>query len=237
MLRNNTIVRNSCRYAGPTSWGGGLFAYPLLSSFQGSNNIVWGNEATNDPNWSGKIVMTHSCSDPLLTGTGNIDDDPLFAGPVENDLHLTFLSPCKDAGDNGSIGAGTADFEGDPRITGGLVDMGADEFFEHLYHLGSTAPGSAVSIRVVGRPQEPVTLGLGSSVLDPPRKTPYGNLHLAPPIAPLRIGTIPATGILIHPATVPGFWSPGDLEPFQALIGPLGNPSSVLSNLMVIEID
>ena len=181
--------------------------------------------------------MTHSCSDPLLAGAGNIDDDPIFAGPAAYDLHLTYLSPCRDAGDNGSVGAGSADFEGDPRIAGGFVDMGADEFFAHLYHLGSTAPGGAVSIRVAGAPLEPVTLGLGSGLLDPPRTTLHGDLHLAPPIAPFPVGTIPSTGILIHAATVPASWSPGARMPFQALIGPFQDPSSKLSNLMVIEID
>ena len=87
-----------------------------------------------------------------LGGEGNIGEDPLFAdadgaddepGTGDHDYHLTVDSPCIDAGRNspsgGTSGSGTpstvsggcalgVDLDGNPRIRGGIVDMGAYEF-------------------------------------------------------------------------------------------------------------
>jgi len=76
-----------------------------------------------------------------------------------------------------------------------------------------------------------------SAVLDPPLSTQYGDLYLALPlVASWSLPNIPANGILIVPATVPLSWSSGEEYPFQALVGPLGNPNSVLTNLMTLEV-
>jgi predicted outer membrane repeat protein len=85
-------------------------------------------------------------------GQGNIGDDPLFAdadgadtepGTGDDDYHLTVDSPCIDAGRNSPSGDSTEtpvpstgtgggsdlrDLDGNPRIRGGIVDMGAYEF-------------------------------------------------------------------------------------------------------------
>lgn len=44
-----------------------------------------------------------------------------------NDFHLQFDSPCINAGNNAYV-VGSADFGGNPRITGGTVDIGAYEY-------------------------------------------------------------------------------------------------------------
>ena len=63
-------------------------------------------------------------------GTGN-DAHSLFANPqfvddAAPDLHLQETSPAINAGDN-STTVGNTDFDGDDRILGGIVDIGADE--------------------------------------------------------------------------------------------------------------
>ena len=67
-----------------------------------NNNILWGDTAPNGPE-----IYVESCN-PAVTycdiqggwpGTGNIDADPIFAGPYNEDYYLRWHSPCIDAGD------------------------------------------------------------------------------------------------------------------------------------------
>lgn len=95
---------------------------PLFSSsiVQGSGgSAAWNqNFATN----TGLSWNTSSATD----GGGNLDADPLFVGG--GDLHLGTGSPAIDAGDNSFLPAGLiTDLDGNPRIVGGTVDMGAYE--------------------------------------------------------------------------------------------------------------
>jgi hypothetical protein len=82
------------------------------------NNCVFGNGAYN------YFVF------PNQTGTnGNISQDPLFL-PNNSfpEVHLSAVSPCRDAGDSAATGPDWVDLDGAPRITGIAVDIGADEF-------------------------------------------------------------------------------------------------------------
>jgi len=83
-------------------------------------------------------------------GAGDISEDPLFV-QSGRDFHLTYPSPCKDTGDNTAV-TELYDFEGDPRIAYGTVDMGADEFYMHLYYTGDTTPGGSAALKFVGDP-------------------------------------------------------------------------------------
>jgi hypothetical protein len=117
--------------------------------------------------------------------------------------------------------------------------MGADEFHTHLYHMGTVIPGSSIEVKVIGAPgTSPVMLALGSGIQDPPQSTPYGDLYLNfPPVRTFNLGGVPADGVLVYPGTVPPTWLPGSQYPFQALVGPMGNPNSVLTNLMVLTVE
>ena len=120
----------------------------------------------------------------------------------------------------------------------GTVDIGADEFYYHLYHRGNATPGGSVDVCVVGQPNKSVLLGMGSDTQDPPLSTQYGDLYLTLPLAnKWTLGTIPGNGVLEFPAAVLPGWNPGDEKPFQALVGQLGDPSSVLTNLMVLVVE
>jgi len=58
-------------------------------------------------------------------GTGNIDANPMFA---DDDGRLLAGSPCIDAGNDAAVPSGvTTDLDGNPRIQGTCVDMGAFE--------------------------------------------------------------------------------------------------------------
>jgi len=59
-------------------------------------------------------------------GTGNIDGDPLFTDPSNEDFHLLKESPCIDAGT--TQGAPACDSDGDMRPSLAGIDIGVDEF-------------------------------------------------------------------------------------------------------------
>jgi len=87
-------------------------SYPLTLSF----NDVFGNTTANYSN----II------DP--TGTnGNISVDPLFVNRTGNNYRLAAGSPCIDAGSDLIVSPGATDLDGQPRIHGPHVDMGAYE--------------------------------------------------------------------------------------------------------------
>jgi len=113
-------------------------------------------------------------------------------------------------------------------------------FFEipWLYPRGAAVPGRVVEVRVTGTPGiAPVTLALGTGIQDPPRTTPYGDLHLITPFAAVHfLGPMPPDGIVIQPAYVPSAWQAGDEHPFQALLGPLSYGSQ-LTNLMIMKVE
>ena len=64
---------------------------------------------------------------PLPPGTSNISSDPLFTNAAAGNFHLLATSPCINFGNNTAV-VGTTDLDGNPRITGGIVDMGAYEY-------------------------------------------------------------------------------------------------------------
>jgi hypothetical protein len=114
------------------------------------------------------------------------------------------------------------------------VEIGADEFYTHLYCMGDCTPGGSIEGKLVGLPgTSPVGLFLGSGVLDPPVPTMWGNFHLQAPWFMIPLVPIPGDGVLVLPATIPGTPSaPYDL-PMQALIG---LESDSLTNLYVLEV-
>jgi hypothetical protein len=162
---NNSIIGNSAEQ------GGGVFC--LNESHPDFvNTILWENTASIEGSeiWIGTYngegsSLTIDYSDvmggkdaafvepgsTLNWGLGMIDADPLFAEAVNGDFHLTFNSPCRDSGDNSAV-TELYDFEGDPRISYGTVDMGADEFFTHLYCIGQLSPGGRIYGKLVGLP-------------------------------------------------------------------------------------
>jgi hypothetical protein len=63
------------------------------------------------------------------SGPGDIDQDPLFVDTTVDDYHLRWDSPCINSGDPGLVIDPNfpTDIDGEPRIMGMRVDMGADE--------------------------------------------------------------------------------------------------------------
>lgn len=76
----------------------------------------------------------------LTAAGGNISANPKFVSIYSNaeeeivgDYHLTFYSPCIDAGDPAFVaGEGQTDIDGEDRVMGATVDMGVDEFIPKI---------------------------------------------------------------------------------------------------------
>ena len=141
---NCTIYGNSA-----TNYGGGTrnkdASTPTIT-----NCILWANTAPDGPG-----IYNDDTSTPIITycdiqgvfeGEGNINADPLFVDPSNNNFHLKATSPCIDKGTNSAAGIPNTDFDGDSRIIDGdndgtaTVDMGADEYAPSVTADGDVAP-------------------------------------------------------------------------------------------------
>ncbi|MHC4621349.1 MAG: S8 family serine peptidase, partial [Planctomycetota bacterium] len=105
-----------------------------------SNSVFWGNVAVAWGPAAAQIYVSTGADAPVAyvtycdiqdgwTGQGNIDAHPRFVDAGGGDFHLREESPCINAGDPNYSGAPSeADIDGQPRVIGGRIDMGADEF-------------------------------------------------------------------------------------------------------------
>ena len=109
----------------------------------------------DNPDSTITLTLTHSLiqgsggsaswtTDPsFVDGGNNLDSDPLFTVPVDpaaapttsGNLRLAAGSPAINAGDNQYVTGLSTDLDGNPRISGGTVDLGAYEYQETNYEL------------------------------------------------------------------------------------------------------
>jgi hypothetical protein len=118
-LNNCTVVGNhNASFSGA---GGGTYQSAVYNSIVYNNTSISGT-----PNWVSSSLY-NCCTTPLPSGGGgNIAVNPLFVN-ITNDFHLQSNSPCINAGNNAYV-FGTNDLDGNPRIVGGTVDIGAYEY-------------------------------------------------------------------------------------------------------------
>ncbi len=108
-IMNSTITENSAEFS-----GGGF--YCIRSNIIVVNTILWGDTGGEIDGWGSSIMVTYSDVQGGCAGDGNINADG----------RLSPGSPCIDAGDNSAVTV-TTDLDGNPRIVGIAVDMGAFE--------------------------------------------------------------------------------------------------------------
>lgn len=121
--------------------GGGIqnYAYSTSNIY---NCIIWGNTARADSNLSSQdanspFIIVNSIIEGGYTGTNILNDDPVFVSPVAainaptaaGDYHIKCNSPAINTGNNFSYPSGMpTDLDGNTRMIGAVLDMGAYEF-------------------------------------------------------------------------------------------------------------
>jgi len=244
VLANSTIVGNEAQF------GGGLYSGGYTSTII-VNSILWDNSAPEgheiyvglgsvDVSYSdvngGQLEVVDDNGN-LTWGTGNIDANPQFIHAVSRDIHIQHDSPCRDAGNNSAVHVPEFDFEGDPRVAGGAVDMGADEYHVHLYCRGDVIAGDPLDVYVVGSPDRTVTLLLSDWYQDPPLVTYFGDLYVGLPfLYEDIIGKTWAPGWMKISPTIPAHWQTGNTYYIQALVGSWWDISTELTNVVVLDV-
>jgi hypothetical protein len=108
------------------------------------NSIVYYNSKTGGSGDTGGEGFTNCCINPVpSSNTSNIiSNAPQFVNLAAGDLHLQMFSPCVNAGNNSFI-TNTVDLDGNPRVVGSAVDLGAYESALSVVHCvspNSTTP-------------------------------------------------------------------------------------------------
>lgn len=140
---NNTFFGNLGDYSGGGSSGPGTIPQQAAINFEAdgseiANNIFTMNTVAIRTSSFQNQLIRHNCFfqqlGPDVVGlpvptaeAGNIFADPGLVGTYVN-LHLSESSPCRNAGDNAYVDPAWLDFDGEPRVVEGVVDIGADEF-------------------------------------------------------------------------------------------------------------
>ena len=125
------IVLNDLGAGGGVIWGYNDLCF---------NNIIKFNSANNDPDNSDVNSLSYptfinsdlgpwvGVNPPVITRINCLNVDPLFVNAAANDFQLRSDSPCRDAGTNRAWAASAKDLNGNNRLFGNNVDMGAYEY-------------------------------------------------------------------------------------------------------------
>jgi hypothetical protein len=114
-------ILNDCTFANNAAANGGGVCNGTLN-----NCIVYYNYGSNYASSYSPVNLNYCCTTPLPDGNGDITNAPLLVN-VTNDFHLQSNSPCIDSG-NPAFFFGSTDLDGNPRVVGGAVDIGAYEY-------------------------------------------------------------------------------------------------------------
>jgi len=216
---NNTIFENEA----VLGMGGGFYvSSPNIVPVQSTivNTILYNNKAPTGNSGAmnavdldvtycnvegGSASISQMTSNGTLNyGVGNISDEPFFFNSFSNDFHLITISGGVDMGDNNAAGLPDKDNEGDDRINGNAVDIGADELYDpYFYFTGNITQGQTFNMNIIGKPKaSPLIVFVGSGVNSTPDK--FGFMLKAPikTVVLPGLSLFPVYGVLMIPGLV-----------------------------------
>ena len=139
-LNNCLIASNSASFTGGGALGGSLNNSTIVGNTIASggggvkdstvkNCVIYYNNAPSQANYYFQYAggLNYCCTTPLPNGVGNITNAPAFVNLSSGDFHLQPNSPCINPRQK-FLCATPTDLDGNPRIVGGTVDIGAYEF-------------------------------------------------------------------------------------------------------------
>jgi hypothetical protein len=121
---NSTLINCSFSQNRALNGGGYFLSGPLAARL--TNCIFWGDTGGEIITTISPSVVTYSIVQGGYTGTGNKDEDPLFADAANGNLRLQPCSPAINMGLN-SVNTTATDPDGNARINQTRIDMGAYE--------------------------------------------------------------------------------------------------------------
>jgi len=130
---NNCTLNGNWTVGGLPWGGGGAYGGDLNSCivyFNSRRSTFMGTDFFTEDNYGGYAGLHNCCTTPNPYDFGNniITNAPLFVDTNGwSNLRLQSNSPCINAGNNYNI-TSTPDLDGNPRIVGGTVDIGAYEY-------------------------------------------------------------------------------------------------------------
>jgi len=115
--------------------GGGLYCWASSGdvNYTVQNSIIHGNSPDQIFVDYNAVANVNYCDieDGWPSGSGNINQDPMYSNPFTGDFSLSTVSPCINKGNPDTTGMSLPQFDlaGDPRISLDTLDMGAYEYF------------------------------------------------------------------------------------------------------------
>jgi hypothetical protein len=120
-LDNCTVAGNTA-----TNQAGGVYCYEGGTNLNSIFYLNTTNGVANNWTTNAGGAFQYCCTTPNPGGTGNLTSNPLFVNAAAGNYQLASNSPCVNVGNN-AYAQGVTDLAGNPRIIGGVVDLGAYE--------------------------------------------------------------------------------------------------------------
>jgi parallel beta-helix repeat protein len=243
ITKSSEATMKNCTFTGNRALGGTAGAIDCTGDSSATlvNTILWDNSPSEFRLLGGSLTITYSDVQGGWNGEGNINVDPFFVdadgiddmfGTKDDNLRLRPGSPCIDAGDNSGIPESVlTDLDGNPRITNGIVDIGAYENIPtpNVYYVdavngddnndGLTPQAAFVTI------QKGIDSALDGEVV-----LVYPGLYQEE--INFMGKSITVQGVVVSPAGAPVLQNPGD---FAVSFYSGEGPDSILKNFIIMD--